>query len=208
MVRAASCLTIVSISSALMACHAEPESALPRGAPVPAAAPPVSAPPTPAPSDWKGLFDSDSEPNDVPPNSDSVKAVLAREPSCSRALTVAPGAFTGAGRDEQAYLLACGAKQRVVIATESATVASLDVSEDTLIAAGDMDWDGNGELLLIGHAGPRTTVRVLRADGAKLSPVYTFTVALEPCAHTIIYYRFVKPSLDFREDKLPKRCTP
>jgi hypothetical protein len=168
----------------------------------------MGSPPPPKPTDWKGLFDSDSQPNNVAPSAESAAAVLGREPSCTRAITVGSGAFSGKDRDENAWLLACGAQQRLVIANEKATVLSLDVGEDTLITAGDMNFDGDQELLLIAHAGPRVSVRVLGVDAGKLTSLYTFAVRPDPCAHTIIYYRLMKTGLEFREETLPKRCTP
>ena len=168
----------------------------------------VSSPPTPAPTDWKGLFDSDSESSNVPPAPESVADVLRLEPTCSRADTVTTGAFTGTNRDERAYLLSCGATRRVVILAEHGIVASLDVSEDVLEDAGDLELDGPHELLLHGHAGSNIDVRVLRADRGKLSSVYVFTAAPGPCARVAIFYRFVKPSVEFRVEKASKRCTP
>ena len=168
----------------------------------------MSSPPTPAPTDWKGLFDSDSQSRNMPPAPESVADVLRLEPACSRVDTVTAGAFTGVNRDERAYLLSCGATKRVVIAAEHGIVASLDVSEDVLEDAGDLDLDGPRELLLHGPAGPVINVRVLRADGSKLSSLYAFTAASEPCARVTIFYRFVKPNVEFRVEKVAKRCTP
>jgi len=200
--------SVALFASVLVACGAGGAQGQGAAAPV---VPVSSSPPTPAPSDWKGLFDSDSQSNNVPPNPASTAELLRGEPGCVRAETVAEGAFTNSGSDEDAYLLSCGATQRVVIVADGAKntpLASLDVAEDTLEAAGDMDHDGRSELLLIGHAGPRITLRALHATGAKLDSIYTFSMTLEPCWHSIIYYRLLKTGLDFREDKLPKRCTP
>ncbi len=202
--------SVAIFASVIVACGGGAGGALGQAAAAPVL-PVPSSPPTPAASDWKGLFDSDSQAQNVPPNPAATAELLRREPDCVRAETVAEGAFTKSGSDEDAYLLSCGATQRLVIVADgakNAPLASLDVAEDTLEAAGDMDHDGQSELLLIGHAGPRITVRALRAAGAKLDVVYTFSMTLEPCWHSIIYYRLLKTGLDFREDKLPKRCTP
>ncbi len=203
-------LSIVFFVSVLVACGGGPHGVLGKGAALPVV-PVSSSPPIPAPSDWKGLFDSDSQSQNVPPSPASTVEVLQREPGCTRVETVTEGVFTKNGSDEDAYLLSCGATERLVIvadAAKSVPLASLDVAEDTLEAAGDMDHDGRSELLLIGHAGPRITLRAVHGAGAKLDSVYTFSMTLEPCSHTIIYYRQLSTGLDFREDKLPKRCTP
>ena len=207
--RAAAGLSIAMLCGPVSACAAtSPSAAAPSVAPTA----PVSSPPTPAATDWKGLFDSDSQSSNVPPDPASVAQLLAREPGCTRALGFASGGltagtgFTVGGFDETAYLLECGATQRVVVANQKATLASLDVPEDTLEAAGDMDAHGAQELLLIGHAGSQLTLRALRVDGKQLTPVYAFNMTLEPCTHTIIYYRLLSSGLDFRQDKLPKRC--
>jgi hypothetical protein len=201
-------LGMLCVSAAVIACGRGPEGAVAPSAPSPVP-PPPSSPPTPLPTDWKGLFDSDSQSsNTLPPTPESAADVLRKEPECSRAIAVATGGFTTTSRDERAYLLACGATERVVIADEQAIVASLDVSEDTLIDAGDLDLDGPHELLLVGHAGTKSELRALRADHGRLLPVYVFTAAPDACSHVIVYYRLVKPHLEFRVDTLPKRCTP
>ena len=187
----------------LAACAGNASPAL---APVPAA---MSPPPPPLPTDWKGLFDSDSLPSNVPPPaSDTVKAVLAREPSCVHVETIASGAFSAPGRAEQAYLLSCGSTRRLVTVSDAAAVAPLDVAEDILEEAGDLDLDGRRELLLIGRSAASDTVRVLGANGGRWATVASFSVPLEPCSHTIFSYRLVNARLEYREDKLPKRCTP
>ncbi len=174
----------------------------------------MGSPPTPAPADWKGLFDSDSQPNNAPSGAAVPAQVLAREPGCTRALSSAAGGltvgsgFSIGGTGETAYLLACGATQRVVISNETSTLASLAVPEDVLEVAGDMDWDGAQELLLVGHAGTQLTVRALSMKGKQLTPVYAFQMTLEPCSHTIIFYRLLRSGLDFRTEKQPKRCSP
>ena len=199
-----------TLGATVSACVGTPNRAL-DSRPTPPSAP-VGSPPTPAPTDWKGLFDSDAQSGNVAPDPASVAQLLAREPGCTGGLTVASGGltpgtgFTVGGSGETAYLLACGATQRVVVANEKAILASLDVPEDTLEAAGDMDANGAQELLVIGHPGARITLRALRVDGERLTPVYVFNMTLEPCTHTIIYYRLLSSGLDFREDKLPKRC--
>jgi hypothetical protein len=197
---------VLMVSLALLsACGAHPTSAVAPSSAVISASP--SSPPIPAATDWKGLFDSDSQPGDVPPTPDAEALRVVRETGCARVLTSGNGSFTAQGADETAYLLACDATQRLVVANKHATLASLEVPEDVLETAGDMDLDGDQELLLIGHAGARVTVRALRMDGHQFSAVYTFNMTLEPCTHTIIYYRLLAKGLDFREDKLPKRCS-
>jgi hypothetical protein len=192
----------------LSACGGGSGAALAPGAAAPTPPAPAMAPPTPAPTDWKGLFDSASQPSNVLPVAVSFSDVLRQEPDCSRVITFGEGAFTSPGEDETAFLLACGATQRVVIASGKALVASLDVPEDTLEEAGDLDWDGRRELLLIGHAGPRITVRVLHAAGGNLSPIYDYSATPDACTHVVIFYRFVQPKLEYRVDTEPKRCTP
>ena len=206
-------LWIALLCGTVSACAGAPGSAAAPSAPPPPSVP-LGSPPIPAPTDWKGLFDSDSQPNNAPPDPAAAVAILAREPGCTRALSIANGGltagsgFTVGGFGETAYLLACGATQRVVIANEQGPITALDVPEDVLEAAGDMDWNGAQELLVIGHAGPRLTVRALRIEGKQLTPVYVFNMTLEPCSHTILLYRLLSSGLDFREDKLPKRCSP
>ncbi|HEY4103909.1 MAG TPA: hypothetical protein VGM44_08460, partial [Polyangiaceae bacterium] len=164
------------------------------------------APPRPAATDWKGLFDSDSQSVNVAPALEAVAGVLRRQPDCQRVATTAPGSFTAMGQAEQAYLLECGATHRVVIADDAHDLVSLDLAEDTLTAAGDMDWNGTDELLVIGHHGAALTVRALSAVGGKLKPVYEFDGTPEACARIAIFYRFVKPNLEFRLEKPAKRC--
>ena len=202
--RSAPRLAILALSATLCACSHTPAS----GAAAPGSPPPVGSPPTPQPTDWKGLFDSDSLSSNVPPSPELAAEALRSEPSCTRVDTLATGSFTGTNRDERAFLLSCGATRRVVIFDEKARVAALDVSEDVIEDAGDLDLDGPHELLLHGHAGPKTTVRVLRFSGGQLSSFYSYAVTPDPCAHTIIYYRLVKPNMEYRVDTQPKRCTP
>jgi hypothetical protein len=152
------------------------------------------------------LFDSDSQSVNVAPTAEAAHGVLERHPDCQRIETSAADSFTAMGRAEKAFLLACGARHRIVIVDEQRELTSLDLDEDTLITAGDMDWNGTGELLAIGHHGAAVTVVALTAAGGKLTPVYTFNGALEPCARIAIFYRFVQPKLEFREEKPAKRC--
>jgi hypothetical protein len=168
----------------------------------------VGSPPTPKATDWKGLFDSDSQSRSMAPPPALATAVLQQEPDCSSVDTWATGSFSGINRDETAYLLTCGATRRLVLRTEQAKLASLDVSEDTLGDAGDLDLDGPHELFLLGHAAGATSIRVLRFNAGKLVPIYALTSPPDPCSHTIIYYRLLAPNMEYRVDKLPKRCTP
>ncbi|HEY1536560.1 MAG TPA: hypothetical protein VGF76_21210, partial [Polyangiaceae bacterium] len=91
---------------------------------------------------------------------------------------------------------------------DQSILATLDVSEDVLEDAGDLDLDGRHELVLYGHAGPTKTVRVLRFDAGKLSSIYAFSPTPDPCVKTIVYYRFVTPNVEYRVEEVPKRCTP
>jgi hypothetical protein len=206
--RSTALFVVVWLSIGFVGCSRGPDSVPARSGTDPVSAPPPSSPPTPLPTDWKGLLDTDSESSNVPPAPALVADVLRHEPACSRVLTVATGGFTSTDRDETAYLLSCGATQRVLITNEKGTLASLDVPEDTLEDAGDLDLDGPHELLLHGHAGPGTNVRVLRFGGGQLSTFYTFTATPGPCEHIVIFYRLVKPNMEYRVDKPPKRCTP
>ena len=165
-----------------------------------------SSPPTPAPSDWKGLFDSDSQPINVPLPPGSDTDVLRSQPSCSRVDTATTGSFTNARQDERAYLLTCGATHRLLIVGEHAVVRSLDVTADTLQDAGDLDWQGGHELLLIEHQGSKLELRVLSAQGAKLSVVYRFVATPGLCEHVVISYRLMGSNLEYRVEKAPKRC--
>jgi hypothetical protein len=135
-------------------------------------------------------------------------AVLQHEPGCSSVDTWAPGSFTGINRDETAYLLTCGATRRLVLRSEQTRLATLDTSEDTIEDAGDVDLDGPHELLMLGHAAGATSVRLLRFDAGQLVPIYALISPTEPCSHTVIFYRLVKPNMEYRVDKLSKRCTP
>jgi hypothetical protein len=161
------------------------------------------------PTDWKGLFDSALQENNAPPAPEVAVGVLRHQPSCSHVDGFTEGAFTSAsGGDQTAYLLSCGATKRVVISDEKVTLATLDVTEDVLADAGDLDADGRHELILYGHAGAGRTVRVLRFDKGRLSSIYAFSPTPDPCMHSIVYYRFVTPNVEYRVDKVPKRCTP
>jgi hypothetical protein len=123
-------------------------------------------------------------------------------------LTFAEGSFTQKGRREKAYLLDCGAVRRLVVVFGDAIAASLDVPEDVLIAAGDIDRSGEEDLLLIGHADRQVAVRVISAAGGKLTPLYSLTAPLEPCAHTVVHYRTIDGAPQFHDEREPKRCQP
>ena len=187
----------------LVGCHAQQSPNI-------AQAPIVSSPPPPSPSDWKGLFDSDAQPYDVPaPLTDTTRDLLRQNAGCDRVLTTASGAFTSATADERAYLLACGAQQRLVIASESEprTRVALDLPEDLLETAGDLDQDGTRELLVIAHAGAHLDVRVLKARPGAMSVLYALPLTIAPCSHVVVSYHTGARGLEFRVDEQPARCS-
>src|SRR5882724_4139974 len=182
-------LLSLALARTLIACAGAPDGALARGAADPVSVSAVGSPPTPLATDWKGLFDSDLQENNAPPAPDIAAKLLRQQPSCSQVDAFTEGAFTSPNNAQTAYLVSCGTTKRVVIADDKATLATLDVSEDVLGDAGDLDLDGRHKLGLYGHAGPVITVRVLRFDKGQLSSIYAFSPKPDPCMHAIVYYR-------------------
>ena len=161
----------------------------------------------PSTTDWKVLYDTGAPPASKPVAADEAQSVVGRVgPPCTRAEAGVAGAFSGRGARENAYLLACGAGHRLVVLGADKVVASLDLPEDTLLEVGDLDMDGDNELLVVGHQGGKTTARLLDADGAQLVPVYEFSAMGDPCARATITYRLKGGGLEFHVETQTQPC--
>jgi membrane dipeptidase len=180
--------------------------------PAPATPPAPSATPSAAPAagaDWKLLYDTSAPPAPRPvPPGDADAQRIAASLSCTRAVSAVPGAFTKKGASEVAYLFECNVPEGHLLALvgDHQVVAKLAVPEDTLVEVGDLDMDGDNELLVVGHQGAKTTARLLDADGAELAPVYDFSAMGEPCARATITYRLKGGGLEFHVDTQSQPC--
>lgn len=147
----------------------------------PAAAPPAAPAPEPPPA-WKVLYDTSA----APPVSKPVA-----------------GAFTSKGAHETAELRG---GRLVITRVDGRIVAQLALGEDTLVEVGDLDMDGDNELLVVGHAGGKTTARLLQADGGEIAAIYEFTALGETCGSAVLSYRLTARGLDFHADTKPQPC--
>jgi hypothetical protein len=138
------------------------------------------------------------------------------------------GAFTGKGKSEKAYLVTStpckgGAGKHTLTIVGGAggdtTAASIDVHEDTLFEIGDLDADGDNELLLVGHNSSQdgtttVTARIFGADGGKLVPLFDFKeIAKSTCKDksgaaesATISYRIKGTEMEFHAEKKPGIC--
>jgi hypothetical protein len=91
------------------------------------------------------------------------------------------------------------------------------VTENDIAAVGDLDQDGDNEILLVGTNGASTTARLADTEDGKLETLFDFgevvNGACEPgkpapagATSSVIRYRLVGSSMQYKAEKKPRAC--
>jgi hypothetical protein len=111
-----------------------------------------------------------------------------------------------------------GAPQHTLLVVQGGHVnVNQSVPEGDIFAVGDLDQDGDNEILLVGTNGASTTARLADTEDGKLETLFDFgevaSGACEPgkpaptgATSSVIEYRLVGSSMQYKAEKKPRAC--